>query len=81
MFIKGHSKYLCNAASRAMDCALQNVDYYCGVTEMAGLTTQHIVRNKQWFVRKLCTLKRTDFWNVSKWLAGVYNPLASHLDH
>ena len=26
-------------------------------------------------------LKHTDFWNVSKWLAGAQKSSASHLDH
>ena len=57
------------------------VDYYYGLTDMAGLTILHVVRNKQWFVRKLRILKRNDFWDVSKWLAGVYKSSGSHLDH
>ena len=64
VFIKGHSYNLCDAASRAMDRALHNVDYYCGLTDMAGLTIQHVVRNKQRFVRKLRILKRSDFCDV-----------------
>jgi hypothetical protein len=47
VFIKGHSYNLCDAASRAMDRALYNVDHYYGLTDMAGLTIQHVVRNKQ----------------------------------
>ena len=38
IFIKGHSYNLCDAASCAMDRALHNVDYYYGLTDMAGLT-------------------------------------------
>ena len=64
-----------------MDPVLQNVDYYYGLTDMAGLTIQHVVRNKQHSVRKLRILKRTDFWNVSTWLAGVYRSAGSHTDH
>ena len=71
VFIKGHCYNLCNAASHAMDRALQNVDYYYGLTDMAGLTIQHVVRNEQRFVRKLGILKHTDFWDVTKWLAGA----------
>ena len=26
-------------------------------------------------------LKRSDFWDVSKWLAGAYRSSGSHLDH
>ena len=52
VFIKGHSYNLCDAAARAMDRALQNVDYYYGLTDMSTLTIQHVVRNKQRFVRK-----------------------------
>ena len=44
VFIKGHSHNLCDAASRAMDRALQNVDYYYGLTDMSSLTIQHVVR-------------------------------------
>ena len=47
VFIKGHSYNLCDAASRAMDRALHNVDYYYGLTDMDGLTIQHVIRNKQ----------------------------------
>ena len=68
---KGHSYNLCDAASRAMDRALHNVDYYYGVTGMAGLTIQHVVRNKQRFVRKLRILERNDFWDALKWLGGA----------
>ena len=68
VFIKGHSYNLCDAASRAMDRALHNVDYYYGLTDMAGLTIQRAVQNKQQFVRKLRILKRNDFWDVSKYL-------------
>ena len=50
-------------------------------TCMAGLTIQHVVRNKQQFVRKLRILKRSDFWDVSRWLAGAYKSSGSHLDH
>ena len=64
-----------------MDRALQNVEYHYGLTDMAGLTIQHVVRNKQRFVRKLRILKRTDFWNVSQWLAGAYKSSSSHKDH
>ena len=81
VFIKGHSYNLCDAAARAMDHALQNVDYYYGLTDMSSLTIQHVVRNKQRFVRKLRILKRTDFWNVYKWLAGAYRSSGSHTDH
>ena len=81
VFIKGHSYNLCDAAARAMDRALQNVDYYYGLTDMSSLTIQHVVRNKQHFVRKLRILKRTDFWNVYKWLAGAYRSSGSHTDH
>ena len=80
IFIKGHSYNLCDAASRAMDRALQNVDYYYGLTDMAGLTIQHVVRNKQRFVRKLRILTRNDFWDVSRWLAGAYASSSDHLD-
>ena len=81
VFIKGHSYNLCDAASRAMDRALYNVDHYYGLTDMAGLTIQHVVRNKQRFVRKLRILKRSDFWDMSRWLAGAYKSSGSHLDH
>ena len=54
---------------------------YYGLTDMSSLTIQHVVRNKQRFVRKLRILKRTDFWNVYKWLAGAYRSSASHTDH
>ena len=42
-----------DAASRAMDRALQNtkVDCYCGLTGTAGLTMQRLVRNEQRFVQ------------------------------
>ena len=43
---QGHSYNLCDAASRAMDRALHNVDYYYGLTDMAGLTIQHVVQNE-----------------------------------
>ena len=59
-----------------MDRALQHV----GLTDMAGLTIQHVVRNKQRFVRKLRILTRNDFWDVSHWLAGAYAPSSDHLD-
>ena len=36
VFINGHSCNLCDAASRAMDRALHNVDYCYGLTDMAG---------------------------------------------
>ena len=39
------------------------------------------MRNKQRVVRKLRLLKRTDFWNVYKWLAGAYRSSGSHTDH
>ena len=78
VFIKGHSYNLCDAASRAMDRALYNVDHYYGLTDMAGLTIQHVVRNKQRFVRKLRILKRSDFWDMSRWLAGAYIYVPSH---
>ena len=81
VFIKGHSYNLCDAASRAMDRALHNVDHYYGLTDMAGLTIQHVVRNKQRFVRNLRILKRNNFWNVSKFLGGAYKSSSSHLDH
>ena len=81
VFIKSHSYNLCDAVSGAMDRAHQNVDYYYGLTDMAGLTIQHVVQNKQRFVRKLRILKRNDLWDVSKWLAGAYKSSASHLDH
>ena len=81
VFIKGHSYNLCDAASRAMDRALHNVDYYYGRTDMAGMTIQHVVRNKQRFVRKLRILKRNGFWDVSKWLGGAYTSSSSHVDH
>ena len=81
VFIKGHSYNLCDAASRAMDRTLHNIDYYYGLTDMAGLTIQHVVRNKQRFVRKLRILKRTDFWGRSKWLEGAYKSSSGHLDH
>ena len=71
VFSKGHSCNLCDAASRATDHALHNVDYYYGLTDMAGLTIQHVVRNKQSFVWKPCILKRNDFWDVSQWLGGA----------
>ena len=71
---------LCDAASRAMDRALHNVDCYCGLTDMVGLTIQHVVQNKQRFVTKLLILKRNDFWNESKWLGGAYNTSTNHLD-
>ena len=58
-----------------------HVDYYHGLTDMAGLTIQHVVRNKQRFVWKLRILKRNDFWDVAKWLAGAYKSSCSHLDH
>ena len=61
VFIKGHSYNLYDAASRAMDRALHNVDYYYGLTDMAGLTSQHVVRNKQQVIQKLHTLKHSDF--------------------
>ena len=61
--------------------APQNVDYYYGLTDMAGLTIQHVVRNKQRFVQKLCILKHNDFWDVAKWLAGACKSCCSHLDH
>ena len=64
-----------------MDRALYNVDHYYGLTDMAGLTIQHVVRNKQRFVRKLRILKRTDFWDVSRWLAGAYKSSGGHPDH
>ena len=80
-FIKGHSYNLWDAASRAVDHALHNVDYYYGLTDVAGLTIQHVVRNKQRFARKLRILKRNEFWLVSEWLAGAYKSSASHLDH
>ena len=64
-----------------MDRALHNVDYYYGLNDMAGLTIQHVVRNKQRFVRKLRILKRNDFWDVSRWLAGAYKSSAGHQDH
>ena len=60
---------------------LHNVDYYYGLTDMAGLKIQHFARNKQRFLRKLRILKRNDFWDVSKWLAGPYKSSASHQDH
>ena len=60
---------------------LHNVDYYYGLTDMAGLTIQHVVQNKQPFVRKLRVLKRNDFWDVSKWLVCAYKSSGSHLDH
>ena len=47
---------------------------------MAGPTIQHVVRNKQQFVRKVRILKRNDFWNVSQWLAGAYRSSGGHLD-
>ena len=81
VFIKEHLYDLCDAAPRAMDHALHDVDYYYGLTDMAGLTIQHVVQNKQQFVRKLCILKRNDFWDVSRWLAGAYKSLAGHQDH
>ena len=56
-------------------------EYYYGLTDMSTLTIQHVVRNKQRFVRKLRILKRSDFWNVYKWLAGAYRSSASHTDH
>ena len=65
VLIKRHSYKLCDAASRAMDHVLHNVDYYYGLTDMAGLTIQHVVRNKQRFVRKLRILKRNDFCAAS----------------
>ena len=37
VFIKGHSSNLCDAAARAMDRALQNVDYCYGLTDMSLL--------------------------------------------
>ena len=64
-----------------MDRALHNVDYNCGLTDMAGLTIQLVVQNKQRFVRKLRILKCTDFWNIDKWLAGAYKSSGSHTDH
>ena len=51
-----------------------------GLTDMAGLTIQHVVRTKQEFVRKLRILKRNNFWNVSKWLGGAYKSSTSHVD-
>ena len=54
-----------------MDRALHNVDYYYGLTHMARLTIQHVVRNKQRFVQKLCILKRTDFWGVEMARRGL----------
>ena len=42
---------------------------------------QHVVRNKQRFVRKLRILKRNDFWDVSRWLPGAYKSSGSHVDH
>ena len=33
------------------------------------------------YVRELKTLKRTDFWDVFKWLAGAYKSEGSHTDH
>ena len=72
VFIKGHSYNLYDAASRAMDRALQNVDYYYGFTDMAGLTIQHVVRNKQRFVRKLRILTRNDFWDVFGWQGPMH---------
>ena len=60
--------------------ALQNVDYCYGLTDMAGLTMQHVVRNKQRFVRKLRILTRNNFWDVSRWLAGAYASSSDHLD-
>ena len=47
VFVKGHSYKLCDAASRAMDRALQDVDYYYGLPNLAGPTIQHVVSNKQ----------------------------------
>ena len=64
-----------------MDHALHNVDYYYGLTDMAGLTIQHVVQNKQRIVRKLGILKCTDFWNVYRWLAGAYKSSGSHTEH
>ena len=63
-----------------MDSALQNVDYNYGLTGMARLTIQHIVCNKQRFIRKLCILTKNDFWNVSLWMAGAYASSSDHLD-
>ena len=79
VFNTGHSYNVCDAASRAMDRTLQNVDYYYGLTDMAGLTIQHVVRNKQRFVRKLRILTRNNFWDVSRWLAGAYASASDHL--
>ena len=64
-----------------MDRVLHNVDYYYGLTDMARLTIQHVVRNKQRFVQKLHILQRSDFWDMSRWLAAAYKPSGSHLDH
>ena len=47
---------------------------------VAGLTIQHVVRNKQRFVRKLRILTRNNFWDVSRWLAGAYASSSDHLD-
>ena len=47
---------------------------------MAGLTIQHVVRNKKRFVKKLRILTRNNFWDVSRWLAGAYASLSDHLD-
>ena len=33
------------------------------------------------FVRKLRILKRSDFWDVSRWLAGAYKSSGGRLDH
>ena len=65
-----HSCNLCDAASPAMDRALQNVGYYYGLTDMAGLTTQRVVRNNQRFARKLLILNRKDLWDVSPLFLG-----------
>ena len=80
-FVKGHSYNLCDAASRAMDRALHNVDHYYGLTDMAGLTIQHVVRNKQRFVRKLHIMRTKDFWGISSWLGGGYATTPTHMDH
>ena len=75
ILVESHPHNLCDAESRAMDRALQNVDYKYGLTDMACLPIQHVVCNKQHFVRKLRILSKKDFWDLSQWLGrgGVYH--------
>ena len=77
VFLRDHSYHLWDAASRATDRALSNVDDYHGLTDVACLTMQHVVCRRQTYVQKLRILMRKDFWFVGSRLGDPYHARSS----